>query len=377
MQSEYHQFRCPRAGRTSRRNHAQERQRASQSSATHRRWSGAGGLGSRPRRSAARRRRRAPRCALKYRPRVGRRRHLPKLPRVRRALLLLLLAAVLAGCGDGTSISGGGKMSGRPSTVYSFVPRGPARRARTSCAARSSRFARPAARRRVRRQLRERRQPPEERRRSPHAVRGVVLDTGIIAVIGDLDSRTARVTVPLLNAAGLLHVSPRVTGSLPAAPRAGRRSSRSAPTTRPGARVRRSGARSRGGRGRGTETAQALADAVTAEAGGTVPTATARTVFYAGSDPVNALGVVQGVLDENRRATVVLPQELCDERSAGRRGRAARSIPHGDPDPAEFATGFRAAYPGKEPDGAGRVGVDRHERRPRRSPRLARAARAT
>jgi ABC-type branched-subunit amino acid transport system substrate-binding protein len=271
-----------------------------------------------------------------------------------RPLLLVLLALVLAGCGDQTSISAGGRVSGGTLTVYSFLPHtGP-----RAAAARQIELGEKLA-------LQEAhgeagafvvnyaaRNLPTDVEAIAHATRDIVLDQGVIAVLGDLDSRTARVTVPLLDAAGVLHVSPGVTGTGFANPSGDQTYGSLMPDDRAQAQaVAHLLPGPLAVEAEGSETAQALADAVAEAVGETVPVKRARTVFYAGSDPVNALGAVQGILAENRRATVLLAHELSTtdlpQRLAGRRRVLfVSALP--EPTPA-FEAAFRQAYRGEEP----------------------------
>ncbi len=160
-------------------------------------------------------------------------------------------------------------------------------------------------------------------------------------------------SAPLLNAAGILHVSPGAGAPATVEPSGRPTFSSLVPSDRAQAAAI---ARVAGGRvaveAEGGEAAQALADAIQAAVGKTVDTARAETVVYAGSDPVNARGVVEGVLAETRRARVILPQELWStdlpEALRGRsRVRFATAVPEAAP--AGFAAAFRRAYPGVAP----------------------------
>ena len=260
------------------------------------------------------------------------------------ALLALAAAVVAAGCGDTTSITDGGRVAGTTLTVYSLLPqgnRGPAARdlvlgeklALQQARGRAGGFSinyvaapLPAG---------------GGQRAVAAAVREVMRDPGVAAVIGDLGLRTARVSVPLLNAAGILHVSPAVTY-----PGFERRLPRD-----PGApdRYRPSGRRSfvplvagdeaaaltRAARGAVAIEAtagapeRALAEQVRRALPETVDTADADTVIVLAPNPDDALGVVEGVLAENRRARVLLPEELWQtDLPAPAPGPAPRRLPH-------------------------------------------------
>jgi ABC-type branched-subunit amino acid transport system substrate-binding protein len=240
---------------------------------------------------------------------------------------LAAVALSLAGCGSELATHRGGVIVGKTLTVYSLLP-GDAPRAasvddlvlgqklalaeaRGTAAGRAVNFvARPL---------------PQGKGGVANAVREAIADPQVIAAIADLDSASARVTVPLLNGAGILHVSPGATytgfaapvGSIdPYAPAryapAGRRTlAPTAPTD-----AAQAVAIARAARGRVAieaepgDAAQALAEAIRRQVGRTVSTEQADTVVYAGSDPVNARGVVEGILGENPRAQVLLDAAL-------------------------------------------------------------------
>lgn len=284
-----------------------------------------------------------------------------------RALPVLLAALALAGCGDQTSISGGGRVSGDTLTVHSLLPDAGPRAAAARQVELGEKLAlRDAGGRAgaftVNYVARGIPVGPDGLGRPEQiatAVRDLVLDQGVIAVLGDLDSGTARTTVPLLNAAGILHVSPGASGTGFANP-TGRRSfgalvpddsvqAQAVAELAPGPLAVEA---------EGSEAAQRLAEAVGDAAGRTVPTARARTVFYAGSDPVNARGVVTDIRARHPRARILLAQELSTtdlpERFAGdRRVRFLTAAPAPTP---EFAAAFRAAYPGVTPSAQAMLG---------------------
>ncbi|MEA2292970.1 MAG: branched-chain amino acid transport system substrate-binding protein [Solirubrobacteraceae bacterium] len=152
-----------------------------------------------------------------------------------------------------------------------------------------------------------------------NTVRDAVSDPSIAAVIGDLSSDTARVTAPLLNAVGILHVSPGATSdALTSAPRyvpSGRRTF--VPLLAGDGSQAAALARAAGGRPGGVAVEatagtpeRALAAEVRRRLGRTVDTAHAGTVIVLARDPQDAFGVVDSVLRENRRANVILPQAL-------------------------------------------------------------------
>ncbi len=120
--------------------------------------------------------------------------------------IALLVAAALAGCGDRSAITAGGEVPGDIVTVYVLVPYTPAgrdlirgaKRALSEAGGRAGKLTVQFA------SLPE----PDDAEGIAAAVREIVHDTGTIAVIGDLDERTAAISAPLLNAVGFLHVSP-------------------------------------------------------------------------------------------------------------------------------------------------------------------------
>lgn len=228
-------------------------------------------------------------------------------------ILSLTVAAVLTGCGDRSDITGGGTVEGDALTVYVLAPFTPqgrdlvrgAKLALRDAGGRSGRFSVQFAA-----------QPePATTEGIADAVREIVVHQDTIAVIGDLDPRTAQISAPLLNAAGILHVSPiaPTTVEQPAAQRTFFATGR-APADEAAAIVARATFPiavefEPGG--------EALADAIRARAGRTVPTRRARTVVYAGSDPVNAGGTIAAIRRENPRARVIRATGMLAPERAG------------------------------------------------------------
>lgn len=280
----------------------------------------------------------------------------------RRLLLAASAALLLAGCGDRTSIQRGGRVSGMTMSVFSILPLTGAHARAAADIVRGEKLALAQAGGRVGEltvnfaSLDE----PEDPAAVATVVREAIRDQSIIAVIGDLDSRSARVSAPLLNAGGILHVSPGAGATITAEPSGTRSFSALVPSDQVQA-----AAIARVARGKvaveaeGGEAAQALADAIQAQVGGTVGTGQADTVVYAGSDPVNARGVVEGVLAENPRARVLLPQELWstdlpDSLRGRARVRFVTTVPATGPP--GFDAAFRRAYPGLAPGPHAQVG---------------------
>jgi ABC-type branched-subunit amino acid transport system substrate-binding protein len=244
----------------------------------------------------------------------------------------LLVAAALAGCGDRGAITAGGEVPGDTVTVYVLVPytrdgRNLVRGAKLALAQAGGRAGELT--------VQFASQPePADTEGIASAVRDVVHDTGTIAVIGDLDERTAAVSGPLLNAVGLLHLAPggtyrpeqparwRTFFPVGATPEA--QAVAIVRDTRPPYAVEFEP----GG--------EALAGAVNSRAGGTVPTRRARTVIYAGTDRANARGVIAAIRRENPHARIVGPWDLV----------------------AAPPPGFARAFPGVRPGIAARTGYD-------------------
>ena len=300
----------------------------------------------------------------------------------RRATLALVVAAVLAqaACGDRESIRGGGATVGTTLTIYSSLPspaRGSARdivegeklalaEAHGKAGEYTINFssldeAGDGARQRM--------------RRAAEAARTAMVDTQTAAVIGTVDSAGARASIPLLNAAGFLHVSlgagyPGFTGRLgPGEPQrwfpaGGRTFARLVGDDRAQAPalVRAAGTRRVVVEAEGGEDAAALAAEVrraAAAAGVKVVTKAGRdsAVIYAGQDPLAAAEVAASIARETPGARVVLPDavvrngvEAALQGPAARRAVLVSSAPEPGSTPAlrEFEAAFERAY-GRRP----------------------------
>lgn len=255
--------------------------------------------------------------------------------------MLTVAVALLAGCGGGAAIERGGRVPGEILTVYTLVPD----TAGGADLVRGAKLALARAGGRVGTLTVQFASAfePDGTEAIAVAVRDVVRDTGTIAVIGDLDRRTAAVSAPLLNAVGLLHVSPLAPVRFPAP--SGRRTFfaiGATPATQAEAIVRAARKPIAVETEAGSE---ALATAIRGYAGRTVATARARTVVYAGTDPVAARGVIDGVLRESRRARVITPAPV----PARPRVRVLRT---GTP------PGFADAFPGVPAGPYARAGFD-------------------
>ncbi len=286
---------------------------------------------------------------------------------MRLLLVLILCVVALGGCGDTTAIRGGGRVAGQILTVYSVLPRsGPHARAAADVVL-GEKLALAQAHGMVGDlvvnyvALDEPVGPGGETEPEQVAstVRDAIHDQSVIAVIGDMDARTARVSAPLLNAAGILHLSPGTGATAVPLPSPRRTFAPLVPSD-----AVQAAAIARAARGKvaveaeGTEAAQALAGAVRSKLGRTVDTARADTVVYAGSDPVNARGAVEGILSENRQARVLLGQELATtdlpQQLRDPRVRFLTAVPAQAP--AGFDAAFRRTYPGREPGPLAQVG---------------------
>ena len=289
---------------------------------------------------------------------------------MRRALLVAAAALALAGCGrDDTSITNGGRIAGQTLTVYSLLPRsGPeAQAARDAVLGeklalqQADGMVGPLTVNYVALDL-----PAQGRKKIANTVRDAIHDPSIAAVIGDLSTQTAEITAPLLNAAGILHVSPGVTSPVLARD----------PHYQPSGRVTFAPVLAPDG-----TQAQALADAagrgkvaVEATAGGperllsrqvrralgeTVDTADADTVVVIAANADDAEGIVDGVLSENRRAGVLLPQALwatdLPERLKGR--KRVRFLTSAGPPSAGLSRTFEQTF-GERPGPYAQVGYD-------------------
>lgn len=251
---------------------------------------------------------------------------------MRSALAALAAAVALAGCGS-ESTEGGGRVAGDNLVIYSFLPDTPVARdivdgerlAIAEAGGRAGDFTVNFA------VAHEPRSGPE---RIATAAREVIGDLQISAVIGDLDSETARTTIPLFNAAGILHVSPGATypgfvAAFPGGPKdepqrwqpARRR------TFAPLAPIDPLQAEAIAGMARPPVLVEAepddlLAGELRRRLAGRLTNSPrrARTVVYAGTDPDSARGVIESLAREAPRARILLPEALL---------RAGLEIPEG------------------------------------------------
>ena len=171
--------------------------------------------------------------------------------------------------------------------------------------------------------------------------RTAMADTQTSALIGTVDSKGARASIPLLNETGILHLAlgagylgftERVA---PGEPErwypSGRRSFARLVGDDPAqarALVRAADAQRIVVEAEGDDSSQALAAQVRRAAGSRLAETPGKrgAVIYVGADPVNAAGVAESLARESPGARVVLPDELVRAGIEGRlRGRAARN----------------------------------------------------
>jgi branched-chain amino acid transport system substrate-binding protein len=282
---------------------------------------------------------------------------------VRGVVAALVAALVLAGCSSESTIERGGRIPGTTLSIYSMLPlSGPhAQAARDAVRGQKLALAQSGATAGPFKVNFASVDLSGSKRKVAASVRDAIHDLSIVAAISDLDTRTAQVSVPLFNEAGILQVSPGVTyagfaapvGADPDSPGryfpAGRRTF--APLLPNGAAEAVALARAAKGKvaieWEAGPAGEALNAAVHRQFRKTVETADADTVIYLGEDPVNARGVVESVLRENRRARVLLPSSLADlAPSLGRRVAAVTAA--GPVTDERFAADFRRAF-GDEP----------------------------
>lgn len=241
---------------------------------------------------------------------------------MRRALAALAALASLTGCAsEGTA--GGGRIVGETLTVYSLLPDTPVARdiidgeklALAQAGGQAGSF-------KVNFAVDHLAQDDTEK--VADTIREAIHDLQIVAAISDLDSETARTTIPLLNAGGILHLSPGATypGFVAAFPGAAEdEPARWQPSPK---RTFASLAPS------DLAQAQAIAEAaeppvlIEAEPDDVLGAELrrrlrgkltddgllARTAVYAGSDVENARGVLEPLRREAPRARIVVPESL-------------------------------------------------------------------
>jgi ABC-type branched-subunit amino acid transport system substrate-binding protein len=293
-----------------------------------------------------------------------------------RALVAAAAVLVLAGCEKQEAILRGGTVIGSTLTVYSSLPapsRGASRdivdgeklalaEAQGRAGAYTINFS----------SLDEASpEPSGAAARAAAVTRQAITDTQTMAVIGSLHSDTAMSAIPLLNEAGILHLSPgaaypgfttRVAEGEPERwfPAARSTFARVVGDDRAQARalVAAAGSRRIVIEAEASEEASALAAELrraAAAAGATVGDRPDRAgaVIYAGLDPENAAGVAEGLTREAPKARVVLPEAVVragvQERltpAAARRAVLVSAAPEPGSTPAlqRFEAAFRREF---------------------------------
>jgi branched-chain amino acid transport system substrate-binding protein len=290
---------------------------------------------------------------------------------------LLAAAAVPAGCGSDAPTTGGGRVVGDAVTIYSSLPdpgRGAARdmvdaqklallQADGQAGGLDVNFVSvdegsPGAD-----------TPPGV---AASAAEDVIRDPQVIAVIGTLRSQTAMTSIPLFNAAGILHVglgagyAGFTAAAAPGEPDRWYPSGRITFGRMIGDDEAQAAALlAAAGRGRvaveaeADRFAQALAGSIADSAARLVAdSARADAVIYAGTDLESAVGVAEGLARENPDARLVFPDELTRAGIGDRLARPARRRavlvssapePGSTPELREFETAFAAEF-GRRPD---------------------------
>ena len=276
--------------------------------------------------------------------------------RRRLAAAAAALALTPAACGS-ESTEGGGRVAGDNLVVYSLLPDTPLARdivdgeklAIAQAGGRAGDFT-------INFAVAELPQGDDEKVAA--AAREVIHDLQISAVIGDLDSATGRVTIPLFNAAGILHLSPGATypgfvAAFPGGPEDEPERWQPAPrrTFAPLAPIDTAQAEAIARLARPPvliegEPDDLLARELERRLSGRLTTSPrrARTIVYAGSDPENAAGVVESLAREAPRARILLPEALLragTELPEGANARFLTSAPAPSP---EFAQSFQERF---------------------------------
>ena len=286
---------------------------------------------------------------------------------MRRATAALAAALALAGCGDVGGIRDGGRVVGEALTIYSVLPPGDVARDVID----AEKLALEEARGRVGIYavnyaavlLR-----PDDDLQVANQARRAIRDPQAVAVIGDLDSETARLTIPLYDAAGVVHLSPGATypgfvargeaGEPERWSPSGRRTFIPLSPSDDAQAV----AIAEAARGRvAIETdaapdARALADAVSARLGRdrvTQDPARAGTIVYAGDDPET----LRALLDDAPADVRVLAPEQLLRAGSTVRDRRLRYLLAAPPPTPGFAAAFERRY-GRAPGRFAQLGYD-------------------
>lgn len=298
---------------------------------------------------------------------------------------MLAALALLAGCGsERSAISAGGRVVGDNVTVYSMLPEPTRGVSRDLVDAQKLALLQAGGRAAglgvnfvsIDEGSPDRDSPP---RRAAKAVEQAVRDTQTIAVIGGLRSHAARTSVPLLNAAGILQLSPGAGYAGFTAPLGPNEPQRWYPAGYQSfdrvigddvaqaqmlllAARRASGGRPRvaveiesGPDGEALAEALRIADRDVHLTRLVSDPRRADAVIYAGTDARSAAGVAEALARENPRAALVFGDELTRAGLAGLLAPAARRravMVSSAPEPGTYP-GFERAFEeqyGREPD---------------------------
>jgi branched-chain amino acid transport system substrate-binding protein len=295
---------------------------------------------------------------------------------MRRLAAAAVAALALAGCGADEGITGGGRIIGDTLTVASLMPlSGPQaavgrdivdgqKLALAEAGGRAGAFTINFA---VFDEGAEDR--AEERDAAARAARAAIGDRQVAVVVGSLGSEAAAVSIPLLNAAGMLQISPGAgypgfTESPNWYPSGVVSFGRVVADDRAQARAIADRLRALGRTRVAIESepgvaAEAFAAAVRAQDGLEIVGEEARAdaVVYAGRDPANAAGVAEGLAREAPRARIVFGDDLVRAgieaalpAAARRRALLASRAPEAGSSPAlrRFEAAFAARF-GRRP----------------------------
>jgi len=303
----------------------------------------------------------------------------------------LACAATLAGCGTVVDINRGGRIAGTTLTIYTQLPQTGVGASRDMIDAEKLALsdAGGAVGQFKINFIAIDEGPPGSgngAKLSALSLRDAVADPQIIALIGPAGSDTAAATVPVLNGAGILEVTPGAgypgftTHAGPGEPNrwqpSGRRTlGRMVGDDRAQAPALLAAARAATGRAHPRVAIEQepgrFADELVTElraAGARIAESAARAdaVIYAGEDPQNAAGVADGLAREAPHAAVVLPDAVTRGGAAARMSAAARkhavfvsSAPEPGSTPAlrRFEAAFREQFR-REPGPYAAVGYD-------------------
>ncbi len=287
---------------------------------------------------------------------------------MRRALAAAALLVALTGCKSLENVARGGKVVGDTLTVYSLLPAPGSGNGRDIVDAQKLALFEAGG---TAGEFAVNYVSIDEGRRSALELRDVLADPQLVALIGPYSSRAAMVTVPLLNEAGILEVTPGAgyagftepvrSGEPERWMPSGRRTlARLAGDDIAQGRALLAAARAATGKDDPRVAIEQepgrIADGLVAainEAGATTVADPARAdaVIYVGDDVENAAGVGDALASEAPDAAVVYPDALTFagieeqlSRAARRRAVLVSSAPEPGPGERDFAARFRERY---------------------------------